>query len=60
MYMYVYVHIEISTLSQIYIYIKPYRSKYLLRKCLGYNLLKMGGLRTFSNSVWIHRVYIYM
>jgi len=34
----------------------PYGSKYLLRKCLGYNLLSFGGLSTFSDSVWIHRV----
>ena len=33
----------------------PYGSKYLLRKCLGYNLLRFGGLSTFSDSVWIHR-----
>ena len=36
----------------------PYGSKYLLRKCLGYNLLWFGGLSTFSDSVWIHRAYI--
>ena len=40
--------------SYIYIYI-PYGSKYLLRKCLGYNLLWFGSLSTFSDSVWIHR-----
>ena len=34
---------------------KPYGSKYLLRKCLEYNLLSFGGLSTFSDSVWIHR-----
>ena len=33
----------------------PQGSKYLLRKCLGYNLLQFGGLGTFSDSVWIHR-----
>jgi hypothetical protein len=30
----------------------PYGSKYLLRKCLGYDL---GVSRTFSDHVWIHR-----
>ena len=34
---------------------RPYGSKYLLRKCLGYNLLEFGGFSTFSDSVWIHR-----
>ena len=38
----------------------PYGSKYLLRKCLGNNLLSFGGLSTFSDSVWIHREYIYI
>ena len=39
--------------------IYPYGSKYLLRKCLEYNLLWFGGLSTFSDSVWIH-IYIYI
>ena len=37
----------------------PYGSKYLLRKCLGYNLLWFGGLSTFSDSVWIHREFVW-
>ena len=37
----------------------PYGSKYLLRKCLGYNLLSFGELSTFSDSVWIHRDRLY-
>ena len=28
---------------------------YFLRKCLGYHLLQLGGLSTFSDSVWIPR-----
>ena len=46
---------ELTQKKHIYIY--PYGSKYLLRKCLGNNLLSFGGLSTFSDSVWIHRVY---
>ena len=43
--------------TYIYIY-TPYGSKYLLRKCLGYDFW---GLSTFSDSVWIHRdIYIYI
>lgn len=30
-------------------------SIYLLRKCVGNNLLSFGGLTTSSDSVWIHR-----
>ena len=40
--------------------IMPYGSKYLLRKCLWYNLLWFGGLSTFSDSVWIHRDGIFL
>ena len=53
---YIYIIIYIYIVIYIYIY-TPYGSKYLLRKCLGYDFW---ALSTFSDSVWIHGyIYIY-
>ena len=48
--MYIYI---IYIYNYIIIIHKPYGSKYLLRKCLGYNFLSFGGLAVPSQTVLV-------
>ena len=49
------IFVEVSQIKNERIYDALGIQLYLLRKCLGYDLLYFGGLSTFSDSVWIHR-----